>query len=182
MRQRLLVWRGALPAAEVERRSAAVTAHVLAWAGWRAAGTVLVYLATLREVQTLALIESALSEGRRVAAPGVDGRLRQLIDPGAVRRSRRGVPEPDPDGCPVLDVAGIDLALLPGLAFDPGGGRLGRGGGFYDRLLPQLGCPACGLCFREQIVARVPLDPWDRPVGHLACEDGVRACGSAAGD
>jgi 5-formyltetrahydrofolate cyclo-ligase len=173
LRARLQAWRAGLSPSEASRRSRLIEGHVLAWPLWREAGTVLLYLATPREVQTDGLVRAALAAGRRVAAPGLDGVLRGLSDPPAVRPSARRVPEPDPDRCPPVDPAVIELALVPGVAFDRRGRRLGRGAGFYDRLLPRLACPACGLAFAEQVVREVPADPWDRPLDYLATEAGV---------
>lgn len=61
----------------------------------------------------------------------------------------------------------IDLAIIPGVAFDPSGHRLGRGRGYYDRLLPQLHCPTIGICFHHQLIPTVPTLPHDIPVSEV---------------
>ncbi len=78
--------------------------------------------------------------------------------------NRYRIPEPSPDG-PVSPHE-LEIALIPGLAFDAAGGRLGRGGGYYDRLLAKLPstCLRIGLCFDFQLVDRVPRAPHDLPV------------------
>jgi 5-formyltetrahydrofolate cyclo-ligase len=58
----------------------------------------------------------------------------------------------------------IDLVIVPGMAFDSKGNRLGRGGGFYDRLLPTLSCPKVGVCRNHQFVEEVPVQSWDQKV------------------
>lgn len=66
-----------------------------------------------------------------------------------------------------IPVGEIDFAIIPGVAFAPSGGgymRLGRGGGYYDRLLPLLHCPTVAPAFDFQIIDEVPSDPWDCPV------------------
>lgn len=65
-----------------------------------------------------------------------------------------------------LEIGEIDFAIIPGVAFDTDGYRLGRGGGYFDRFLPRLShrCMTVGVCFEEQLVERVPRDPWDVPV------------------
>ena len=80
------------------------------------------------------------------------------------------------DGAPV-DPAALDVLLVPGRAFDRRGIRLGRGGGHYDRILPRLrpGVPAVGVTVEERIVPRLPAEPHDVPMTHLATESGVRA-------
>lgn len=77
-----------------------------------------------------------------------------------------GVKEPDPAKCPALDPASADLIFVPGVAFTDKGARLGRGRGFYDRLLATLPETVLkvGVCFRPQIVPAIPLDPHDREV------------------
>lgn len=83
-----------------------------------------------------------------------------------------------PGGPPPADVSGLDapetLFLIPGVAFDQSGGRLGRGGGWYDRLLPRFSrASRCGLAFALQVVERLPLDPWDVSMDTIITE---RAC------
>ena len=83
-----------------------------------------------------------------------------------------------PEGASSADVAGLDapetLFLIPGVAFDESGGRLGRGGGWYDRLLPRFSrASLCGLAFALQVVERLPLDSWDVSMDTIITE---RAC------
>lgn len=67
-----------------------------------------------------------------------------------------------------------DLALLPGVAFDRAGGRLGYGGGYYDRFLEKsLNCPCVGLCFEFQLVPSLPLAPWDQRVNYICTEERI---------
>jgi 5-formyltetrahydrofolate cyclo-ligase len=63
----------------------------------------------------------------------------------------------------------IDLAVVPGVAFDRKGNRLGRGKGYYDRLLPQLKAPRIGICFPFQLVDEVPAEPTDTPMDEVIC-------------
>ena len=72
--------------------------------------------------------------------------------------------EPTADTECFSDYQAIDLALIPGMAFDKDGHRLGRGKGYYDRLLPRLSCPTIGICFPFQKVEKIPVEPWDIPV------------------
>jgi 5-formyltetrahydrofolate cyclo-ligase len=79
----------------------------------------------------------------------------------------RGVPQPVG---PAVALGAGDLVVVPGLAFDADGFRLGMGGGHYDRTLAQLPCATVGLAFERQRARRLPRDPWDRPVAALATE------------
>jgi 5-formyltetrahydrofolate cyclo-ligase len=78
--------------------------------------------------------------------------------------SRFGVREPQG---PAVDESLIDLVVVPGLAFTPAGARLGYGGGFYDRFLPLVSAPHVGVCFAEQVLDDLPVEPHDIRVQHV---------------
>lgn len=67
----------------------------------------------------------------------------------------------EPDSNILTDYSEIDLAVIPGVAFDTHCNRLGRGKGYYDRLLPKLNCPKFGICFRFQMLEHIPSEPHD---------------------
>lgn len=92
--------------------------------------------------------------------------LEQLVDGGSY-----GIREPDPS-CPILAIGEVDAALVPGLAWDRSGGRLGRGAGYYDRLFadPAWRGFRCGLFFAAQEAERLPNDPWDAALGAVVTE------------
>jgi len=87
---------------------------------------------------------------------------------------RYGIREPL-EICPVVEVGDIDLALVPGLAWDRSGHRLGRGAGYYDRLLgsPEWRGFRCGLFFAAQEVDSIPADPWDAPLDAIVTEEEI---------
>ncbi len=104
--------------------------------------------------------------GKTLVLPLVEGeRLRlKAYDPAALRPGYQGIPEPLPS-CPDIAPDAIDLAIIPGRAFTPDGLRLGRGKGFYDRLLPTLTrARKIGVAYPYQILETLPLDPWDVPL------------------
>lgn len=82
------------------------------------------------------------------------------------------------DEGPVIPLHEIDVFLTPGLAFDETGGRLGQGGGFYDRVLAErrTDTAAVGVTVEERVINRVPMLSYDQRVGWLATEKGVREC------
>jgi 5-formyltetrahydrofolate cyclo-ligase len=90
----------------------------------------------------------------------VDSSERELI-PGP-----RGVLEPDVSKCKVVPMDRIDIAIIPGLAFDEKGGRIGSGTGYYDRLIPRLAITTrkVALAFEEQLVAQIPMESHDKHV------------------
>ncbi|WP_419842938.1 5-formyltetrahydrofolate cyclo-ligase [Candidatus Poriferisodalis sp.] len=95
---------------------------------------------------------------------------------GAMERHRFGFPQPIADALE-LKPRHIVLALVPGLAFDRRGTRLGRGAGYFDELLARLPrhCPRIGVTMRSQVLDVLPVEPHDVPMTHLATEDGVTA-------
>ncbi|HEX2864963.1 MAG TPA: 5-formyltetrahydrofolate cyclo-ligase [Deinococcales bacterium] len=104
-----------------------------------------------------------------------DGTLSLHPWESAAAHGPMGFLEPPPDA-PVLTPASIALALVPGLAFDPSGTRLGYGKGCFDRLLPQLpaASPTVGITRAALVVPELPREPWDVPVKWLLTDDGLR--------
>ncbi len=78
----------------------------------------------------------------------------------------------EPAGEAFVNFDTIDLAIIPGMAFDAEGNRLGRGKGFYDRLLPKLKATKIGICFGFQVAAHLPIDPYDFPMDEVYTEEG----------
>lgn len=172
--------RGLSPA---ERREASqrVVRHLLRLPALRRPATVLVYAATPEEVELSALVPRLHERGARTLFPRIRDRHLELVAAADVSRlalGRRGIREPPG---PAVDPDRVDVAVVPGVAFDPHGGRLGRGGGHYDRLLPRLPERAVvlGVCFACQVVPRVPMQRHDVPVDVVVTERAVYrpACG-----
>ena len=190
LRRRVLALRATQPAALATQRSAAAQAVLLARPQWQAARCVLLYWALPDEVATADLAVAALAAGkclvlpRIVPAPGGGRRLELRQVPGPAATAVEivtglvpgiwGILEP-PAAAPLVEPAAVDLALVPGVAFDRDGRRLGYGGGFYDRLLPQLRPDALclGLCFDLQVVDRVPAGRNDVTVAGIITDHGV---------
>jgi 5-formyltetrahydrofolate cyclo-ligase len=171
-RLRRAVRRDVLAMDPAARRAAEddLRAGLAAVPGWREAGTVLLYVDVFPdEIATGPLLGAVLDSGRRLVLPRVDRdawrlRLHAIDDLGAgLVRDRMGLLEPRPDAPEVAPEA-VDLAVVPGVAFDPEGYRLGRGGGLYDRLLPRLrpDAPRWALALPPQLVAAVPVEPHDQ--------------------
>ncbi|MCD7721871.1 MAG: 5-formyltetrahydrofolate cyclo-ligase [Prevotellaceae bacterium] len=125
---------------------------------WQASRTALLYHALPDEVCLSPLIEEGFREGKRILLPVVSGeslQLREYEGEQSLSRGPFGIMEPT--GREFTDLTHIDLALIPALAYDPQGNRLGRGRGYYDRLLPHLARNIyIGVCFPFQLVAAVP--------------------------
>lgn len=169
----------AMDAAERASASEAVLRGVLRSSEWAGAGVVMIYAADGTEPDLDGLIQAANSSGKVVCVPRVDWAGKRLIPArvGAVEdliAGRHGVRVPG-DGCPELHPAELGLILVPGVGFDARGGRLGRGGGFYDRLLSDrsISALAIGVCFSAQVVEEVPREAHDRRMDGLATEAGL---------
>lgn len=153
--------------------------HLPAFANARA---VALYAALPDEVPLDAVAEAVLAGGRVLALPRMQGdrlcfaRVEQWR---TLARGRFGICEA-PAAAPEVAFARGDLVLLPGVAFDAQGGRLGRGGGHYDRAIAALeSAPSLtGVGFAFQLVASVPMDAHDRRVDAFVCERGVTPCGT----
>jgi len=146
---------------------------------FRRAASMMVYLPMPQEIDCSEAALEAWREGKSVLAPRVDWKGRHLVpvemrslEDGIVT-GRHGLREPA-EG-PAWPVGRIDLVIVPALAFDVTGARLGRGGGFYDRFLRQDGlrAVACGMAFREQVVDRLPAEGHDRTVDILVTDQQV---------
>lgn len=155
-----------LGAGERAAAAAAVVSRVIALPEWRAARSVLLTLPLPDEIDVGPLVGHALAEGRCVGVPGWSedrgGYLVREVGPADTGWvvGRFGVREPATH-LRELDVGGLDLAIVPGVAFSRKGGRVGRGKGFYDRLLARFHGTACGVGFDQQTVPEVPVEPHD---------------------
>lgn len=125
--------------------------------------TILLYHSLPDEVKTHALIRTLHAEGKKVLLPTVvDDRLELHLYTGEQAFSTGasyGILESS--GELFTDYGSIDLAIIPGMAFTKEGDRLGRGKGYYDRLLPQLSCPLIGIAFPFQMLPSIPCEPHD---------------------
>ncbi len=132
---------------------------------YKDAGTVLCYMALPGEVS----LKYILSDNSKCfVLPKVAGNSLELrkYDKNMLTEGYLGILEPSADA-PLIDASEIDLAIIPGVAFDKAGHRLGHGKGFYDRLLPLLHCPLVGICFDYRMMDYLECDPWDISVDQV---------------
>ncbi|MDA8164063.1 MAG: 5-formyltetrahydrofolate cyclo-ligase [Desulfobacteraceae bacterium] len=180
LRRRVLTRRDGLPAADRRRKSLAAIDRLLALPQLAGIDTFFVYVAFRSEVETRPLIARLLAGGKKVAVPltrtsppGLEAF--RLGDPDRdLRPGYCGIPEPDPARLDRVEPAAIGAVVLPGSVFDRQGGRLGYGGGYYDRFLAGVpGALRIGLAFELQVVPAVPLESHDQRVDLLVTEEGV---------
>jgi 5-formyltetrahydrofolate cyclo-ligase len=138
---------------------------------WREARSVLLYAPMTLELDVWPLLELLLREGKTAALPRFEPNLHKYVvchvaDPVAdICLGNYGIREPGAR-CARAEMSQFDLILVPGLAFDLQGRRLGRGKGHYDQLLTEARGRTCGVAFDEQILEEVPVEDHDR---HLDC-------------
>ena len=133
---------------------------------WQQARTVFLYWSQSSELDTRPMIESALQAHKTLALPRFNPAA-GLYEPVQVRDLAAdlrpgllGILEPQAH-CPPVDAIRLDFSLVPGLGFALNGRRLGRGKGYYDRMLARVGGLKCGVAFDEQVVEGIPREPHD---------------------
>ena len=154
---------------QITDKSEALRSLFTATDAYRNAKTIYGYMSYNQEVRTLSILEQALRDGKRVAIPkcyGDEMRFIYMNDLSLVEKSNFGIPEPVADG-PVADDE-TALVLMPGLAFDPHGHRIGYGGGFYDKFLAaEPDHPTVALCFDFQVLPHLDTEEFDIPVDQV---------------
>lgn len=176
-RKQILSARKAMTQDEVETKSAQILSRLMESSLLEQAEVILCYMDFRNEVQTGAIIEYLWSLGKIVALPRVNP-LTKRLDLYRVDGFREmvtgslGIMEPD-TSLPQLLPEDIDLVLAPGVAFDEKGGRMGYGGGFYDRLIPTLrpDCQVIALAFEQQVVEEIPSDSHDQSIHGILTEN-----------
>jgi len=153
-------------------RTRAIESRLFDFANFLEARIVLLYVDSDCEVRTKSILRRAYDFNKIVVLPGFDAERRKMailkvdsldkdLQPGA-----RGVLEPNPERCKPVPLNKVDIAIIPGQAFDEKGGRVGSGRGYYDRFIPEL--PATtrkvALAFEEQILPLIPTESHDRHV------------------
>lgn len=179
LRARILAARDAFPAAGRAAASRRICAAVAALDAWREAETVMLYAAFGSEVNVDALIALAWREHKTVLLPRVEKGERRIRpyrvdDWDVLIPGTYGIREPDPTRC-MPWTGPIDAVIVPGVAVDGRGGRMGYGAGYYDRFLagPARGAVRLAVAFSCQVVDALPLEPHDAPMHWLITEDGA---------
>ncbi|MCW2755566.1 MAG: 5-formyltetrahydrofolate cyclo-ligase [Marmoricola sp.] len=170
LRDQLLTARGRLAVSELSARSLAIAELLFATDEVRRAATVAAYVSVGREPGTGMLLDRLAAAGKRVIVPllRTDDDLDWAVHAGAasLATARRGLLEPTTPALGVDAIGGADVVIVPGLAVDARGLRLGRGGGSYDRALARVpvGTFTCVVLNDDEVLDAVPAAPHDRPV------------------
>ena len=177
LRAKILAQRDQLPPELRQEKSRAIISSLLELPAFRHAGLVMAYVGFRSEVETWPLLLACLSMGKQLAVPRTVVTAKRLTpclitDPSQDLASGYcGIQEPLPT-MPEADSRAIELVIVPGSVFDAEGGRMGYGGGYYDRFLLNDAPQAIriGLAFDLQLVERAPLEPHDQRMHYLITE------------
>ena len=177
-RQRVLQQRRAFSATEKTPAEQRMLKFLQSWEVFRQAKTIHIFISKTDEPDTSPIIESAWESGKTVAVPCVvpesfelfHSQLKSFED---LSSGALGVLEPSPEGRIAMNPESFDLVIIPGVAFDRQGGRLGYGKGYYDRFLEQTAAFRLALAFNFQVFEKVPTEKHDVPMNGILTESGI---------
>lgn len=176
MRERNKKIRLALPPDKKRAKDEKICDRVRKLPEYKACKTMLCYVSTDAEVATHTLIECAIADGKTVAVPYCvkgtrDMRFYRIASIGELSPGTFGVLEPVPDGSKLVADFSGSICILPGLAFDMAGFRLGYGGGYYDRFLSQkYSGTTVGICYSECALTSIRHGRYDMPCDMLVTD------------
>lgn len=168
LREKAFEKRDSIPLAERKKKDGLIKNNLFNLSEFKIAKTLLFYVSFRSEVDTTSIIEESLQIGKKIIVPKVDKEMHQLrlyeikdlkeLSPGFM-----GIPEPSLPEERVRNIKDFDLAIIPGIAFDYSGNRLGYGAGYYDILLSNIEkkVPFVALAYEDQIIDSIPSELHD---------------------
>jgi 5-formyltetrahydrofolate cyclo-ligase len=171
----------ALSTKEIAEKTKAIETRLFDFANFLESKIALMYVHNNGEVQTANILRRTYDYGKIVVLPAFntesfDMTLLKVDDlKKDLQEGPRGILEPDETRCKVVPIERIDIAIIPAIALDEKGGRIGSGEGYYDRLIPKLAITTrkVALALEEQIVPQVPIESHDKHVDIIITEDRV---------
>lgn len=173
-------FRDALPKKEIAERSSRIFSNLLLVPEFFRADCIHTYVSSKNnEVDTHQLIRWLLKEKKRVVVPIVNAETKamehsEIFSLSELRQSSLGIFEPTIRR--IVKPSAIHVVIVPALAADRRGNRIGFGGGFYDRFLSATTVPSIVLAYNFQIIPDIPVESFDRRVSYIVTEDGVIKC------
>lgn len=181
LRKAILAMRRKLDRESVAAQSALIAKHLTACPQYAAAGVIMAFAAMPDEPQTDLIMQDVLRQDKKLCIPRVGetyGNMEavEVSQPAGLVEGKFGILTPPPQNA-VVDPSGIQLIIVPGVAFTLTGQRLGMGAGFYDRFLERAKqAVLIGLALDCQITAHIPCEDHDYLVDHLATKAGIINC------
>ncbi len=185
IRKQTLAARMALSHEEITLKSSLITERILSLEEYRRANVIMTYLDFRNEVKTGELIQRTMKMGKKIAVPATDKKNIRLTPslllsyPEDLKPGAWGIPEPASGCLRPVEPGEIDIVIVPGVAFDEKGNRIGYGMGFYDRFLNETDAFSIAPVFEMQIKPAFSPGPHDRPVDCLVTEERVIYVASA---
>jgi 5-formyltetrahydrofolate cyclo-ligase len=161
-----------LSANNISEKTRNIEKRLFEFANFIESKTSLLYINSGYEVVTKNILERCFDYHKTVILPSFDQEMQKIslfkVDnlKTGLKRGEKGILEPDTSRCKIVPIEFIDIAIIPGFAFDEKGGRIGAGDGLYDRLIPVLPVTTrkVGLAYESQIVQQVPMETHDKNV------------------
>ena len=186
LRRKMLARRNSMQGAELDYLSSKISQRLFTLREVESANTVSTYISTGSEVRTGEVVAWCLAQGKRVIIPLTDRASKRLIfseirvpdkelEPGTF-----GILEPKPEFLRAVPLEEAQVVLVPGIAWNLQGYRIGYGGGYYDRTINSIQTPllTIGLAYEFQIISRIPITRYDRPLRKIVTEQRVINTGS----
>jgi 5-formyltetrahydrofolate cyclo-ligase len=178
LRKKIIALRDMLSPAEIKAKSALIAENLYSLPAYRQVEKIMFFIDFGSEVSTRSMIEETIKRGKIALAPKALPKTRELIPSqildwdGDLAPGAYNIPEPKDNALRPFKPEDIDLLIVPGVAFDIKGNRLGYGGGYYDRFFPMLkpSVLLVALVFDLQIQPEIPVDQWDQPVDMVITE------------
>ncbi len=168
----------AVAESDIAKKVSAIEDRLFEFANFLEAKIALLYISGDNEVQTKNIIKRAYRYNKIVVLPAFNPKTFEMelmkVDDIAqeLKPGHRGVPEPNVARCKIVPIDRIDIAIIPGIAFDEKGGRIGTGRGYYDRLIPKLAITTrkVALTLEDQIIPQIPMESHDKHVDIIITE------------
>ncbi|MBU5438492.1 5-formyltetrahydrofolate cyclo-ligase [Tissierella sp. MSJ-40] len=183
LRKELLIKRENLTEKEILKKSNLITNSIYNSKVYRDAKTIMTYISFKNEVYTHNIIKKSIIENKKIVVPITipetkELKISQVLDFSELEIGYYNILTPKKEFLRYIDPKDIDLVLVPGVAFDKNGYRIGYGGGYYDRFLDKLRKDAIkiGLAFDLQLIDKVPKDNYDKPVDIIITENEIINC------
>lgn len=159
-----------------QQESAALCRRIIQWEPYRRAQTVGAYMPLRMEADVTPIIRDALDQGKTLALPRVEDEttmtLRIIRSMEELQIGRWGIAEPG-EQAEILEPCKLDLLIVPLEGIDRHGTRLGKGGGYYDRLIAQTACMTLGAVMSWQWQEIIFRESWDQPLMYAADQNGI---------